>query len=229
LWYRLTRLGHRPRKKRHTLEWHGGGRLLDFGCGGGAFLKRMHEQGWQVTGVDASPDAVRRVREHLGLRALVGSLPNRGLEGAEFDVITLWHSLEHVHDPLTVLREALRLLAPAGKLVVAVPNIESRPFHWFGPSWFGLDLPRHLTHFSPHTLKEMLIKAGFAVGSVRMLRHSDWLRSSVKIASRNGRLTSWQRWLLGKPASRMATWYNFLLRQSDCMAVTAYKYLASPP
>jgi SAM-dependent methyltransferase len=183
----------------------------------------MHEQGWQVTGIDASAAAVQRVREHLGLRALVGSLPHEGLVGAEFDVITLWHSLEHVHDPLNVLRETHRLLAPGGKVVVAVPNIDSRPFHWFGPSWFGLDLPRHLTHFSPHTLCKMLIRAGFAVGPVQMLRHSDWLRSSVKIANRYGRAEPWQRWLRGKPASRLATWYSYLLRQSDCMCVKAYK------
>jgi 2-polyprenyl-3-methyl-5-hydroxy-6-metoxy-1,4-benzoquinol methylase len=225
-WYRLTRLGHRPRKKRHTLAWHGGGRLLDFGCGGGAFLQRMREQGWQVTGLDASEGAVRRVREQLGLRALVGSLPHPELETAEFDVITLWHSLEHVHAPLAVLREAHRLLAPGGKVVVAVPNIESGPFRWFGPSWFGLDLPRHLTHFSPRTLQKMLLKVGFAVGPVRMLRHSDWLRSSAKIARRHGRSATWQRCLLAKSTSRLATWLSYLLGQSDCMTVTAYKPFA---
>jgi SAM-dependent methyltransferase len=226
-WYSLTRLGHRPRKKRHALKWQGGGRLLDFGCGGGAFLQRMHEQGWQVTGLDASPEAVRRVREELGLRALVGSLPHPDLEAAEFDVVTLWHSLEHVHDPLEVLREVRRLLVPGGKVVVAVPNIDSRPFRWFGPSWFGLDLPRHLTHFAPHTLRKMLTKAGFAPGPLRMLRHSDWLRSSVKIARNQGRTTLWLHWLQAKPTSRLATWYSYLLRQSDCMSITASKPLAA--
>jgi SAM-dependent methyltransferase len=188
----------------------------------------MHEQSWQVTGIDASPAAVRRVREQLGLRALVGSLPHPELGPAEFDVVTLWHSLEHVHDPVAVLREVRRLLVPGGKVVVAVPNIDSRPFRWFGQSWFGLDLPRHLTHFSPQTLRKMLTKSGFAAGPVRMLRHSDWLRSSVKIARNQGRSAPWQSWLQAKPASRLATWYSYLLRQSDCMVVTALKPLAAP-
>src|SRR5205823_1209681 len=153
----------RPRNERLALPWHGEGRLLDFGCGGGSYLERMARQGWRVTGVDASPAAVNRIRNDLGLNAHVGSLPHARLHAESFDVVTMWHSLEHVHDPLDVLRQARRLLAPGGKLVVAVPNIDSLPFRWFGHAWYGLDLPRHLTHFSAWTLKLMLQRAGFGV------------------------------------------------------------------
>jgi hypothetical protein len=73
----------------------------------------------------------------------------------------------------------------------------------------------------------MLTKSGFAPGPVRMLRHSDWLRSSVKIARNQGRSTPWLHWLRAKPTSRLATWYSYLLRQSDCMTVTACKPLAA--
>src|SRR5262249_8349053 len=75
--------------------------------------------------------------------------------------------------------EARRLLAPGGKVIVAVPNIDSLQFRWFGAAWYGLDLPRHLTHFTPDTLKAMLQRAGFGVRRMRMVRHSDWLRSSA--------------------------------------------------
>src|SRR5262249_36333153 len=112
----------RPGKERQTLPWVGEGRLLDFGCGGGSYLEGMPRQGWPVTGLDASRRAVQRVRAELGLPALVGSLPHPELAPDSFDVITMWHSLEHVHAPREVLREARRLLAPGGRLLVAVPN-----------------------------------------------------------------------------------------------------------
>jgi SAM-dependent methyltransferase len=213
----------RPPLERRALPWHGHGRLLDFGCGGGSFLERMHRQGWDVTGVDISSPAVERIRSQLGLRALAGSLPHAELRPASFDVITMWHSLEHVHWPMDVVRHAHRLLAPGGKLLVAVPNIDSLPFRWFGSAWNGLDLPRHLTHFAPWTLQLMLERAGFHVGPIRMVRHSDWLRKSAKLASDRLRLWHWQRWLTAKPLSRLATWYCYLAQQSDCLMVTALR------
>jgi SAM-dependent methyltransferase len=212
-----------PRRQRQALDWHGAGRLLDFGCGGGSFLQRMHQQGWQVTGVDVSPAAVGRVRQRLGLRTLLGSLPHPDLRPASFDVITMWHSLEHVHRPTDVLDEAHRLLAPGGRLLVAVPNIASLPFRWFGSAWYGLDLPRHLTHFAPWTLHLMLENAGFAVGPIRMVRHSDWLRSSARLSARHVSTPRWHRLFTAKPTSRLATWYSYLTGQCDSMIVTAHR------
>jgi 2-polyprenyl-3-methyl-5-hydroxy-6-metoxy-1,4-benzoquinol methylase len=216
-----THFARRPRKHRRTLAWHGAGRLLDFGCGGGSFLYRMHLQGWNVTGLDTSPVPVRNIQDDLGLRALVGTLPHAELKAGSFDVITMWHSLEHVHDPVAVLHEARRLLVPGGRLLVAVPNIDSLPFRWFGHAWFGLDLPRHLTHFAPWTLHLMLQKTGFRVGPVQMVRHSDWLRSSARLACQTAPRDVWRRCLTFKPVSRLATWYGTLLRQNDCIMVTA--------
>jgi SAM-dependent methyltransferase len=218
--------GRRSRKERQTLPWHGQGRLLDFGCGGGSYLERMAKQGWQVTGLDVSPMTVARIRKDLGLTALVGSLPHPELGPGSFDVITMWHSLEHVHEPLAVLRAAHTLLAPGGRLIVAVPNIDSLPFRWFGSAWFGLDLPRHLTHFTPPTLSHMLERAGFRPTPVRMIRHSDWMRCSAARAlemANHGQSEKWCRLLTRKPLSRLATWYSYLTRQTDCMLVTADK------
>jgi SAM-dependent methyltransferase len=218
--------GYRNRyhSARQGLDWHGQGRLLDFGCGGGSFLERMHRQGWQVSGVDVSTVAVQRVCTELGLRALAGSLPNPKLDPASFDIITMWQSLEHVHDPLTVLREARRLLAPGGQLIVVVPNIDSLPFRWFGHAWYSLDLPRHLVHFAPWTLQLMLQRAGFQVGPIQMVRHSHWLRGSARLACQQSvQPERWHRLLRLKPVSRLATWYSYLTRQADCMMVTAHR------
>jgi SAM-dependent methyltransferase len=224
---RPTRLVDRVRGRRKSkrnrsrIPWHGEGRLLDFGCGGGTFLARMHALGWQVTGLDVSAAAVNRVRNEIGLRAYLGSLPHPQLEPASFDVISMRHSLEHVHFPLNVLREARQLLVPGGKLVISVPNIDSLPFRWFGSAWYGLDLPRHLTHFAPWTLQLMLERAGFEVGPIQMVRHSQWMRASARLACRTGRATLWHRLLTNRAVSRLASRYCYLMRQSDCITVTA--------
>ncbi len=208
-------------KERQTLPWQGQGRLLDFGCGGGSYLERMHRQGWEVLGVDSSPAAVERVQSVLGLPALLGSLPHEHLRPQSFDVITMWHSLEHVHWPTEVLRAAYNLLVPGGTLVVAVPNIDSLAFRWFGSSWFGLDLPRHLTHFSPWTLHLILERAGFHVGPIRMIRHADWMRSSAQLSCAQGRGSRWHRLLTLKSVSRLVTYYSSVVADCDALIVTA--------
>jgi SAM-dependent methyltransferase len=208
----------RPRarfEEHRLLPLHGRGRLLDFGCGGGSFLERLQRAGWQVTGMDVSAEAVQKVRSNLGVAAVQGSLPHPELLDETFDVITMIHSLEHVHRPLDVLRAAWALLAPGGQVVVAVPNIDSLAFRWFGPRWYALDLPRHLTHFTPATLALMLRAAGFEPGPVRMIGHSAWLRASARMAGR--------AWLRARPVAWPAAQFSKWTRQADAMMVTAIK------
>jgi SAM-dependent methyltransferase len=195
-----------------------GGRLLDFGCGAGENLHYLHRRGWRVTGLDVSPRMVCHVRQTLGLAALEGTLPHPDLAPGSFEAITMWQSLEHVHDPLRVLREAHRLLTPGGRVVIAVPNIESLPFRWFGADWFGLELPRHLTHFSPRTLGRMLERAGFYAGPVRLIRHNGWLRRSARLARRHpGRHPLWRRLLRYRLPASLAGWYTALRGRENCI------------
>lgn len=208
-------------ERRGQIAWHGRGRLLDFGCGGGSFLQRMALRGWTATGLDMSPQAVETVERDLGLQAFVGTLPHPDLRPCSFDVITMWHSLEHVHEPLETLREAYRLLAPDGQLIVACPNADGWPARWFGPHWFGLDLPRHLTHFTQKSLREMLCAAGFIVERERFVRHSDWLRSSAKLAARRGFTSPWQSALCSKPIAKLVAWVAHWFGKSDCIMTVA--------
>jgi 2-polyprenyl-3-methyl-5-hydroxy-6-metoxy-1,4-benzoquinol methylase len=217
--------GRAAPERRGDLEWVGRGRLLDFGCGGGGFLRRMADRGWSVTGLDASVGAAASVREELGLNVLVGSLPHPELLPGSFDVITMWHSLEHVHEPLTILRDAYELLVPGGQLIVACPNRDSWPAAWFGANWFGLDLPRHVTHFTPRTLHSMLATAGFVVETQRLIRHSDWLRSSAKLAARDVEAPFWSAPLQWKPVAKLTAWLTYLAGKSDCMMAIARRPL----
>jgi SAM-dependent methyltransferase len=218
-WARL--FGRPCAERRGVLPWPGPGRLLDFGCGGGSFLKTMADQGWHVTGLDAAVGAVEHIRAEHGLTALVGSLPHPELSPGSFDVVTMWHSLEHVHQPLAILRAAYELLVPGGKLVVATPNIASFAYRLFGRSWFGLDLPRHLTHFTPRTLATMLQTAGFRTEPVRLIRHSDWLRSSAKLARRRADGGALARALTWKPAAKAVAWLCYAAGAADCMMCVA--------
>jgi 2-polyprenyl-3-methyl-5-hydroxy-6-metoxy-1,4-benzoquinol methylase len=221
-WYPLGALRGRASERR-GLPWHGQGRLLDFGCGGGSFLARMADQGWKVVGLDVSETTVQTITQKLGLKAHVGTLPHPQLKPCSFDVITMWHSLEHVHQPLATLSAAYELLAPGGRLLIAVPNIQSWPYAWFGKCWFGLDLPRHLTHFEPKTLKRIVELAGFRVESIRHLKHADWLRSSAKLAGRAGQHSFAQKMFQYKTPARLAAWFCQMFAKTDCILCVAHR------
>ena len=167
------------------VPWHGQGRLLDFGCGGGKFLRRMHALGWDVAGIDFSETSVRAVRE-AGLRVIQGTLPHPELPPGSFDVVTMRHALEHVPDPQAVLRAAREVLAPGGRLVIQVPNYDAWEVAYFGDAAVGLDLPRHLTHFTPPTLAAMLERAGFRPIRVRSRARPSWIRKAAKLATARG-------------------------------------------
>jgi 2-polyprenyl-3-methyl-5-hydroxy-6-metoxy-1,4-benzoquinol methylase len=217
-----SRLFGRPcPERRGRLEWIGSGRLLDFGCGGGSYLRRMSELGWRVTGLDASAQAVEKVRDDLGCDVHLGTLPHPDLPPGSFDVITMWQSLEHVHRPRHVLRAAFELLRPGGKLIVAVPNIDGLPAGWFSENWFGLDLPRHLTHFTPATLSKMLLASGFRLESMRGLVHYHWLQASARRAGEAKSAGVLPRILQFRSIARVVAWGCYVLGRADCLVAVA--------
>jgi len=222
-WTRLPAWLRSGCPERRGFPVFGRGRLLDVGCGGGAFLHRMHLQGWRVTGLDLSAAVVARIRAELGLEALAGTLPHPQLEPGGFDLITMWMSLEHMHRPRRVLEEVRRLLAPGGRLVVCVPNLHSVLFRWFGTHWFCLELPRHLVHFTPATLAHLLVGTGFEPQRFRAVAQSHWVRQSARLACRRGSARPWQRLLQHKLPSRLVAACSRLVGRADAMLVVALR------
>lgn len=140
--------------------YQGEGRLLDVGCGSGAFLDTMAALGWRTHGVDAVPAAAQSAARK-GHTVRVGGADALEFPDASFDLVYMSHVLEHVFSPRRALAEALRVLKPGGSLMLAVPNYGSIQARLFGRYWAALDLPRHLYQFNRPTLERYLREAGF--------------------------------------------------------------------
>jgi SAM-dependent methyltransferase len=137
------------------------GRVLDVGCGTGGYLRTWQSLGWVVEGVEPAPAAAARATATLRAPVHVGTIDEVALPEESFDLVTMCHSLEHVPSPRRALARIWRTLRPAGRLLVMVPNFASWERAVFGASWFGLEVPRHLYHFEPDTLRELFLAAGF--------------------------------------------------------------------
>jgi len=207
----------------NKLQTQAPGRLLDLGCGAGDFLAQMQTCGWNATGLDASESAVIRARDR-GLNVHLGTLPNDRWSGEYFEAITLRQSLEHLHDPLAALRAAYRLLTAQGRILVSVPNFDSVAARRFGADWYGLDVPRHLTHFTPTSLRLALLEAGFDRAELMQQTHASWIRHSAERASQHGDSNWMTRFLRSRFGSGMAGWYGRLLGRADCLLAVAVKH-----
>lgn len=162
------------------------GRLLEVGSGSGRFLHRMHVAGWEVQGTDFDPAVAERVRRRYGLRVDIGDLAALRYPAESFDAVALSQVLEHVHDPIALLRECARLLHTGGRLGLSTPNAAGLAHRRYGRNWRGLEPPRHLHLFTPAALGRCASLAGLRAVNVRTLsaesagiyRASDELRGS---------------------------------------------------
>lgn len=142
------------------------GSLLEVGAGTGFFAEAMLRAGWQVTALEPDPGARRLAKERAALN-LQPAEELYQLPAASFDVITLWHVLEHVHDLSGYLQQFHRLLRPHGWLMIAVPNYQSKDATHYGPYWAAYDVPRHLYHFSPDAMDSLLTSHQFKLSQLR--------------------------------------------------------------
>ncbi len=176
----------------------GPARVLDVGCGSGVLLARMQSLGWQVEGVEVDPAAVKAARAR-GVPVRLGTLEQQAFPADHFDAVHSAHVLEHVHDPLALLRECRRILKPGGTLVFLTPNVESWGHRLLGPAWLNLDPPRHLMIFAPATLRTAAERAGLIVRQLDTTVRTAWVYGALSYRIRQtgrGEMTE-----LGKPAN----------------------------
>ncbi len=184
--YKLVRNHSLARKVKLIRKQKGTGRVLDIGCGTGHFLNRLSKTGFQVTGVEPGPEARAFATGTFQLDVREDIF---GLDHAreKFDVITLWHVLEHVFDLNRHIHRMNELLAPDGLVVVAVPNPESHDALHYGRHWAAWDLPRHLYHFSPSSLQLLFNNHGFQVVKTIPMKFDSFYVSLLSEKYRSGR------------------------------------------
>lgn len=155
------------------------GRILDIGCGRGYFLLACRESGYEVEGVDISEDAAAYVRDRLSIPVAAGKIGDINLERKRYDVITMWHSLEHMPDPGACLDRVRDWLKDDGVAVVDVPNHEGTDAKSAWTEWADWDLPYHFYHFTPGTLKGILVKHGFSPVRQKTY-HSEFVKKKLE-------------------------------------------------
>lgn len=137
-------------------------KLLDIGCGTGFFLDTCKTNGWQVMGSEPDPKTREFARQQVNI-AIQEDIFSDQFKPAQFNIITMWHVLEHVHQIDKTIQRLHELLHDHGTLVVALPNANAQESKTFKETWAAYDVPRHLYHFTPETLPPLLEKYNFKV------------------------------------------------------------------
>lgn len=165
--YQLVRRRAIRGKHRLVARYKTNGRVLDMGCGTGEFLSYLKSRGYLTTGVEPGVGAREQAIANHSLEVLPSLEHIPALE--QFNIITLWHVLEHVHDVRDTLKKLHARLAPGGLLLVAVPDRESWDAQHYGADWAAYDVPRHLSHFRRSDLKRLLPEHGFSLRSTNSM------------------------------------------------------------
>ena len=143
-------------------------RLLDVGCGSGTLLGVLRRKGFDAIGFDASRDAATLAKSNHNVDVVTGwRLHDGNFADGAFDIVTLFHVVEHVAEPRELLGEVRRLLRSHGKVILQVPNIDSWQFKICGVRWHGLDSPRHVINYSSQSVRQLLADCRFRVCRIR--------------------------------------------------------------
>jgi SAM-dependent methyltransferase len=145
-----------------VIPYRGAGRILDVGCGGGSYLYRLKQWGWDTYGVEPSKVGARRAQS-LGLNVKQGMLEDARFKDDFFDVVRLSNVVEHLPNPIATFREIYRILQAQGLIYLTVTNTRSLVFQLFRENWYALDTPRHVISYSPKTLNVLAEATGFEV------------------------------------------------------------------
>jgi 2-polyprenyl-3-methyl-5-hydroxy-6-metoxy-1,4-benzoquinol methylase len=184
------------------------GRLLEVGCASGAFLHEMAGRGWNVQGIEFSQKAAEAA-SRLGYQVHAGALETAPKPEEPFDLIVGWMVLEHLHDPIAGLNKLRECAKPGAWLVLSIPNAGSLEFRIFKDKWYALQLPTHLYHFTPETLRKLLEAGGWTLKKVYHQRVLSNLIASLGYVLRGKGYAGLGQGLIDFPDR--AGWWNYVL------------------
>jgi SAM-dependent methyltransferase len=167
---------HRKLISRHKQ----GGAILDIGCSSGGFLGTMKGGTWRLYGIEMEASTAEKARLSTGAEVFVGDALEAPFRPESFDVVTCFDVLEHMYQPRQFLARVLEWLKPGGILYAKLPNIDSWEARLLGTYWYGLELPRHLYHFSPQSLRRLMTTLGFYEVSLTATEPGSHLPNSVR-------------------------------------------------
>jgi 2-polyprenyl-3-methyl-5-hydroxy-6-metoxy-1,4-benzoquinol methylase len=160
--------------------------LLDIGCGTAEFIHACKQDGWNVTGIEPSEVARKNAEQKYGITPL----PQEKLfelNEKKYNVISLWHVLEHVHELDRTIAQIHKLLLDEGVLIIAVPNCESPDAKNYGAHWAAWDVPRHLYHFTINDIKTLFSRSGFTLAEVLPMKFDSFYVSLLSEKYKTGR------------------------------------------
>jgi 2-polyprenyl-3-methyl-5-hydroxy-6-metoxy-1,4-benzoquinol methylase len=190
------------RRKFHLVKKYNNGKtLLDIGCGTGEFISYCSEHGYKTTGVEPNENARMFAVDSLHQNVKPESFFNE-TDQVNFDIITLWHVLEHIHELNERMNKIASLLKPSGTLIIALPNPNSWDAKYYDKFWAAYDLPRHLYHFTTDTLKNLSVKHGFRVTEILPLKFDAYYISLISEKYKFGHTSYIQAILNGIKSNR---------------------------
>lgn len=169
------------------------GKILDIGTGTGDFLAISRNNGWKTTGIEPN-DKARQIAIEKGVRFAEDTAL---LENQSFDVITMWHVLEHVPNLEKQISELKRLLKPNGTIIIAVPNFNSYDAKYYGVFWAAYDVPRHLWHFSKTAIKLLFEEKQMQLVKVLPMKFDAFYVSLLSEKYKTGKMNFMTAFLLG--------------------------------
>ena len=183
--FHLSRIYTLGYKKRIVKKYSSGNRILDYGCGTGEFLQTMKNKGWICSGIEPNAGARESANQKFDFKISDEAGISKIAEGS-LDAISLWHVLEHVYPIKERLISFHKLLSEKGILFVALPNMDSYDAKRYGKFWAAWDVPRHIYHFNPASIKTLMKNYGFELVTTRPMILDAFYISMLSEKYKNG-------------------------------------------
>lgn len=189
------------------------GNVLDIGCGVGDFLHTAEMHGWECTGVEPS-EAAKVIAQKRMHGRIISSEDLENIPEGYFDLITMWHVLEHVDDLKWQVEQLRRLVKPNGRIVIALPNYKSYDGQYYKELWAAYDVPRHLNHFNKTTLTKIFKASGLELVKMDKLRwdayYISYMSEQYKLHSLPLVRGAYRGWISNCKARRSGEWSSLV-------------------